>query len=45
VHTTRRDCIEEQEKYRIEKWKVNGKLEAQKREERSGRMNDLEDIC
>jgi hypothetical protein len=24
------DEIEEQEKYRIEKWKVNGKLEAQK---------------
>jgi hypothetical protein len=24
--------IEEQEKYRIEKWKVNGELEVQKRE-------------
>jgi hypothetical protein len=32
VHTTRWDSIEEQEKYRIEKWKVNGKLEAQKTE-------------
>jgi hypothetical protein len=30
--TARRDCTEEQEKYRIEKWKVKGKLKAQKRE-------------
>jgi hypothetical protein len=46
VLTTRRDSIVEQEKYRIEKWKVHGKLQAQTEdEEKSGRMSDMEDIC
>ena len=35
--------IEEQEKYRIGEWKVNRKLEAQKRDY-SSKMNGLEDI-
>jgi hypothetical protein len=33
--------IDEEEKYRIEEWKVNEKLKAH---ERSGRMNGLGDI-
>jgi hypothetical protein len=37
------DNIEEQEKYRIGEWKVNRKLEAQKRDY-SSKMNGLENI-